>query len=224
MKSGIKVLITLIAVAWATQSHASVPKISIEYSPTVDAICAFVKGGRIKDEWKTELVQRKVELEALWRNIGSTLISATEDITGGTFPEGEQTVRLTLCEVSSQSYLGISVNMRYALSSFTNEPVPLRYKVETIFHELLHKFMAKHHPKDTPLLKAHANEPERTRNHLHLLALQKAVLLKINASAELADVVRIDSQLPDGYYKRAWDIVNATDTEYLKYVAEIPKN
>jgi hypothetical protein len=59
---------------------------------------------------------------------------------------------------------------------------------------------------------------------LHLLALQKAVLLKLNAIDELADVIRIDSQLPGGYYKRAWEIINATDTEYLKYVAEFSQN
>jgi hypothetical protein len=47
------------------------------------------------------------------------------------------------------------------------------------------------------LLRQYADESERV--HLHLLALQKAVLKKLNASVELADVVRIDSQLPGGY-------------------------
>jgi len=30
-----------------------------------------------------------------------------------------------------------------------------------------------------------------------------------------------DSELPNGSYKRAWEIVNATEDEYLKYVDEI---
>jgi len=30
-------------------------------------------------------------------------------------------------------------------------------------------------------------------------------------------------QLPNGAYKRAWQIINATDDEYLKYVAEFSR-
>jgi hypothetical protein len=48
----------------------------------------------------------------------------------------------------------------------------------------------------------HAVETDCVKNHLHLLALQKAVLLSLNAQRELADVVAIDSQLPSGCYKR----------------------
>jgi len=111
--------------------------------------------------------------------------------------------------------------MRYALKSFTQTPAPMRYKVDTLFHELLHEFLAENPVTDSILLKQHASEPERTRNHLHLLALQKAVFLKLNETDALKDVIAIDSQLPGGYYKRAWEIINATDTVYLKYVAEI---
>jgi len=75
----------------------------------------------------------------------------------------------------------------------------------------------------TELLKEHASEPERVRNHLHLQALQKAVLLKLNEADALKAVITIDSQLPGGYYKRAWEIVNASDGEYLKYVAEVSR-
>lgn len=223
MKSGIKTAIAWLALAWCAQVLAA-PSIDVVYSPTFDALCSLVRGGGIQSEWKAELRQRKPELDAIWARVGPSLVATAERITGDAFPRGEQTVRLTLCELPSQSYLGVSVNMRYALSSFTREPVPLRYKVDTIFHELLHKFLAAHRPKDSLLLKAHASEPERTRDHLHLLALQKAVLLQLNAAAELADVVRIDSQLPGGFYKRAWAIINATDTEYLRYVAEIPRD
>jgi hypothetical protein len=35
--------------------------------------------------------------------------------------------------------------------------------------------------------------------------------------------ISVDSVLPGAYYKRAWELVNATDTEYLKYVAELSK-
>jgi hypothetical protein len=113
--------------------------------------------------------------------------------------------------------------MRYALKSFNPAPVSMRYKVDTLFHELLHVFLARHPVRNSSLLEQHVSEPERTREHLHLLALQKAALLKLNQPDALKEVIAIDSQLPGGYYKRAWEIVNATDTEYLKYVAEISR-
>ena len=37
------------------------------------------------------------------------------------------------------------------------------------------------------------------------------------------EVIAVDNALPGGYYKRAWELVNATDKEYLKYVAELSK-
>jgi hypothetical protein len=80
------------------------------------------------------------------------------------------------------------------------------------------------HPiKNSRLLKERAAEPERIRSHLHLLALQKAVLLKLNEPEVLKEVIAVDSQVLGGYYKRAWEIINATDSENLKYVAEVSK-
>lgn len=58
-------------------------------------------------------------------------------------------------------------------------------------------------------------------DHLHLLSLQKAVMLDLKEPDQLKEVIAIDSLLPGGYYKRAWEIVNATDTTYLEYVAEV---
>ena len=56
-----------------------------------------------------------------------------------------------------------------------------------------------------------------------MLALQKAVLLKLNEPDALKEVIAVDSALPGGYYKRAWELVNAIDKEYLKHVAELSK-
>lgn len=52
---------------------------------------------------------------------------------------------------------------------------------------------------------------------------QKAVLLRLNEPDALKDVIAVDSALPGGYYKRAWELVNATEKEYLRYVAELSK-
>jgi hypothetical protein len=117
--------------------------------------------------------------------------------------------------------LGVVVNMRYALASFTPTPVPLRYKSSVIFHEILHKFLGSHLPAQSALLAAHQNEGKRVRDHLHLLALEKSVYLELGLTTELKEIIEIDRQLPGGIYKTAWGIVNKTESEYLKYLAEI---
>lgn len=111
--------------------------------------------------------------------------------------------------------------MRYALKSFTPDPVPMRYKANTLFHELLHKFLAAQPVLHSRLIEQHSTESPRVLDHLHLLSLQKAVMLDLKEPDQLKEVIAIDSLLPGGYYKRAWEIVNATDTTYLEYVAEV---
>ena len=196
-------------------------RVTVAYHPTLDTVCSVLRGSEIKEEWRSELSARRGEFEALTSTLTPRFIAATEAITGKAFPEGPFTVYLTLCDVPSQSKLGVSVNMRYALASFTASPVPLRYKVDTLLHELLHRFIASHPPRSSALLEAHRAETQCIRDHLHLLALQKAVLLKLGDRDALEKVIEVDSQLPGGCYKRAWALVNATEAEHARYVAEL---
>lgn len=208
-------------IVFASEAMAGQPSVSVVYSPLVDSACSLVRGGAIKEEWKEELAARKGEFESLWANVGPQLIEATESITGKSFPTEPVTARLTLCNLPSQSFIGISVNMRYSLKSFVSPPVPMRYKVDTLFHELLHVFLSSHPVPSSRLLAEHAAESACTRNHLHLLALQKAVLLRLQELETLQQVISLDGQLPSTCYKRAWALVNETDAEYVKYIAEI---
>ena len=207
-------------------SEATLPRIKVEYSPSGDLACSLPPGSPIKEESKAELLSRQPEFVKLWNTDGPRWLAATEEISGKNFPSQEISARLTLCNVPSESFPGerrVTINMRYALKSFTPEPVSMRYKVGTLFHELLHIFLSCNPIENSALLKEHAVEDERVRDHLHLLALQKAVLLKLNEPDALKEVIAVDSALPGGYYKRAWELVNATDEEYQKYVAELSK-
>jgi hypothetical protein len=205
----------------ATAANAAQPTVTISYSPGLDRVCSFFRGPAVDDAWRAELESRLTEFEQLWASRGPKLIAAAEAVTGKAFPPDEVTARLTLCNVPSQSIIGVSVNMRYALKAFTPSPVPMQYKSDTLFHELLHGYLDTYPVKESRLLEQYASEPLRVRNHLHLLALEKAVFLRLNEPDALNDVVLHDSELPNGAYKRAWEIVNATDDEYLKFVAEI---
>ena len=211
-------LLGIIKPSWSAQ-----PRLEITYSPELDEDCSILHGPPIKDDWKLELTSRMTEYQDLWTQVGPKLIHAAEKIARRPFPSDPIAARLTLCNIPSQSFVGVIVNMRYALKSFTADPVPMRYKVDTLFHELLHKFLAARPVRGSALIAAHADEPECVRDHLHLLALQKAALLRIGERDALQTVVAVDGQLPGGCYKRAWALVNATETEYLSYVAEVAR-
>ncbi len=207
--------------AGALPGRAAPPPVTFELSPALDTTCALVRGASIQTEWRDELAARMPELEALWGREGPAWLEAAEAITGQAVLTEPAKVHLTLCDVPSQAMVGISVNMRYALRSFVSAPVPLRYKLDTAFHELLHGLIARQDLSASPLLAAQAGEPGCVRQHLHLLALQKAVLLRLQQAEAWAQVVAIDSQLPSACYRRAWAIVNATPQTHQAYVAEL---
>jgi hypothetical protein len=214
--------IPIVLVLVSTGAAASPPEVKVTYSEALDSECSTVRGAEIKDEWKTELAQKRVDFEKRWAAVGPRLLAATERLTNRRFSTSPVTARLTLCNVPSENFgSGILVNMRYALASFTANPVPVRYKANILFHEVLHGFVQDHVPKDSPLLAEHKAEDERVRDHLHLLALMKAVFLDQGMQSDLAEVIEIDGVLPGGYYKRAWEIVNQTEGTYLKYVSEL---
>ena len=214
-------LYLLMLLLWVGKADAAPPAVVVSYDQTLDGMCSLVRGSAVKQEWKTELIRRLPDFEAQWAALGPKLMATTEKITGKQFTQKEITARPTLCDVPSDAYLGVVVNMRYALASFTPDPVPLRYKVAVLFHEILHKFLDDHMPNPSRLLGEHHGEAQRVRNHLHLLALEKAVYLELGLAPQLQEIIDIDGRLPDGAYKKAWEIVNRTDNEYLKYVHEI---
>jgi hypothetical protein len=215
-------LVTLLG--FGCSSQATLLRVKVDYNPTEDLACSLPTGSSIKEEWKAELLSREPEFLRIWEAQGPRFLAATETISGKKFPSQEIIARLTLCNSPSESFPEtgrVTINMRFALKSFTPEPVSMRYKVDTLFHELLHIFLNRHPIENSVLLNEYVTEDERVRDHLHLLALQKAVLLRLNEPDALKEVIAVDSVLPGGYYKRAWELVNATDTEYLKYVAEL---
>jgi hypothetical protein len=174
----------------------------------------------IQPLWSKELKERLPEISALWESIAPALVESVTAATKKPFTV-PQTVHLTLTDRPSSSFFGVTVNMRYALRSFTTAPVPMRYKVDTVFHEALHEFVSRNTPSGSQLLALHSSEPMCVRNHLHLLALQKEALLRTNDTTALEQVIAIDGQLPSGCYRRAWSLVNATPSTYRQYVAEL---
>ena len=204
-------------------SQASQPRVKVDYSPQQDLLCSSPPASSIKDEWKAEMLSRRPEFEKLWKAEGPRLLAATEAISGREFPPQEVTDRLTLCNAPSESFPGtdrVTINMRYALRSFTPEPVSMRYKVYTLFHELLHSFVVENLPESTPLLKKYAAEAPKVLSHLHLFAIEKLVYTRLGRAEDLAWLDFLNKRIGDEY-GRAWEIVDHIEG-YEKFVAEFP--
>ena len=207
----------LVLVAAALTSAEPAEAVRFVYTPAAQGTCA---GTPNLPALERELHERLPELETLWREAGPGLVRAVSTLTGRAFsPAGP--VHLTLCEVPSNSFAGATVNMRFAMRSFTASPVPLRYKMDVAFHEMLHPFVSRYTPRRSPLLATHASESACVRNHLHLLALQKAALIQAGDDGLLEQVIAIDSALPSPCYERAWAIVNGSRDDYRAFVSEL---
>jgi hypothetical protein len=185
-----------------------------------DRACAALRGRPIAAAWRDELQARSGELEAAWEADAEPVLKRALQLSGARLNR-DQTVRLTLCDLPSSSWLGPQVNMRYALASFADRPVSLRYKAVTATHEVLHPVLAEVDLSDSPSLAAHRREPRRVRDHLHLFALLKASMLDLGREDLLAEVVAADSALPNPAYSRAWSIVNSRPDDYARYVREL---
>lgn len=204
---------------------AAAPVVTITDGGWFDRPCSILRWSTIEPAWKQELDVLLPAFRDVWQRNGAPLLAKVEELTGKRFAERSVNARLTLCDIPSNSYLlGISVNMRHALASFTPTPVPLRYKANVLAHEVLHKFLLDHPVSGSALRDQHAGETEAVRDHLHLLALMKAAFLELGEASALEEMVRIDGLLPGGTYRRAWELVNRTPDEYRLYVDEVRRS
>lgn len=194
--------------------------VAIEYSSLWDSLCSTLKGYEIKDAWKKEILIKKTQLEIEWRTYGDDLLNTTESIVGHRFNRESATVHLTLCNTPSRSF-PLIVNMRYSLSSFIKKPVPIEVKAGTVFHEILHSYVSDNLNDQSALLALYKSEHQRVLDHIHLLALIKAVYLELGRSRELSLIIANDNSLPNGHYKRAWQIVNTEPEYYFDFVNEL---
>ena len=78
-----------------------------------------------------------------------------------------------------------------------------------VFHELLHVWVDDNIRKDkSEYLEKYKNEDSLVLDHLHLMAIQKMIYLKINRQDLLNFIDESYRSNQGPFYKRAWEIVN----------------
>lgn len=189
----------LFLAASATAARAPViPAVSIEYGAMFDFICSEKSSYKIDPRWVQELESRLPAFRHEWETEGRQLLQTATEIVGKPFARRELAVTLTLCSYPSMGQ-PLLVNARYAMKSFIATSNSDQVFLSTIFHEVLHGYLDSCVSRTTPLLKKYRLESEGVRSHLHLLALQKAVYLKLGRNDVLKDVIAKDLSTPSEF-------------------------
>jgi hypothetical protein len=209
----------LVASVSAAQAFATLPSVDVSYANLFDEACAQQTKYQINPSWVSEINTRLPEFKAAWAKDGPVLLKTSEHIVGKNFREKQFLVSLSICSLPSMGD-PLLVNMRYSLKSFSSTPLSMDVTVGVIFHELLHRYLAGKIPANSKLLLKYKSEDETVTSHLHLLALQKAVYLKLGRADTLKRVVEKDQALPNKSYTRAWEIIDHRES-YKSFVEEL---
>ncbi len=199
--------------------RATTPKVTLTYAQTFDFVCSLQTGYQIDPKWTEELVVRLPEFQSHWQGSGAELLKTTIAIVGKSFKATEFAVSLSVCSFPSMSE-PLLINMRYSLASFTSKPLQKDVTTSIIFHELLHRYLQGKIPSDSALRLKYQKEDGTVLSHIHLLALPKAVYLKLNQESVLQAVIAKDQSLPNKAYSRAWDIVNKEE-DFRAFIEEL---
>ena len=215
-----KMLFIIFLIFYSKISFAenSLPTVQLKYAYLFDPVCASKNSYQIDPKLIKELNNQIPVWQNSWNQEGSLLLKTAMKIIGKPFPQNHYTVPLSICNFPSMSE-PLMVNVRYSLSSFTQNPIDINVTISTIEHEILHTYIDSFFPKNTPLLNKYHNESQTVLNHLHLFALQKATYLLLGQDKILKDVIAKDSNLPNSEYKRAWEIINKEG--YVQFINEL---
>jgi hypothetical protein len=202
-----------------TKKTAQLPVVEILYPPggsLLDRLCRDDFKVHIDDQDIQAAVQKRAEFQKQWDAEGPAYMNTALSEIGLEFPYHEMQATLTVC-LSASTSIPLIVEVNKFLPT-AKKPAPAWEFSEIVFHELMHTYVSAVFSHSV-LMKKYQNEVPTTRYHLHVMAIEKMTLLKLN---RLDDLKTIDQEYrngPDPAYKRAWEIVNSEG--YQAFIEEL---
>lgn len=208
MKLSIMLLISIFSIS-SLSAELSYPKLFFGYSRLYDGVCSQAPGKIIDPTWAQEAEKKTQDFESMWLAEAPSMMAKLFDLFGLGFQRKEMTATLSVCpkSPSTSDPLVLAVNT-YLKSYMGDKPVRQGYQfADLVFHELLHTWVRENLSWPSPLYEKYINEPPVVRNHLHLMAVQQYVYLKMGRK-DLSDWIDLSySKMPFPEYNRAWEIV-----------------
>jgi hypothetical protein len=192
------------------------PVVDILYPPVgtiFDRTCStFMAKGEVTPDLIKAAGEAKPRLQAEWTRHGTQYLAAAMAEIGAPFPYSEVQVTLTVCAVPTMS-TPLIINVQKYLPGAV-KPEPEEDFSEALFHELMHHYVSAL-TTNSALKKKYASEPLLVLNHLHVIALERMVLLKFGETKELKLVEQTYLTSPSPGYKRAWELASEIGTDAL---------
>jgi len=199
---------------------SELPKVDILYPPggsLLDRFCKSDLGITVDAAKMQEAVQRRGQFQEQWNAEGPSYMNTALTEIGLDFPYREVQATLTVCLPASTS-VPLLVDVKPFLRS-AEKPDPAWEFSEVVFHELMHLYVSPVFGTSA-LMRKYRSELPTTKYHLHVMAIEKLVLLKLNR-ADALKVIDHDYRFgPDPAYKRAWEIVNDIEN-YQSFIDEL---
>lgn len=199
---------------------SELPKVDIVYPPGGSLLDRFCKSdlGMAVDQAKIqEAVQRRGQFQEQWNIEGPSYMNTALTEIGLEFPYREVQATLTVCLPASTS-VPLVVDVKPFLHSAAKSDPAWEFS-EIVFHELMHLYVSPVF-RTSVLTQKYRNEPPTTKYHLHVMAVEKLVLLKLNRADQLKVIDHDYRSGPDPAYKRAWEIVNDIEN-YQRFIDEL---
>jgi hypothetical protein len=208
--------------AFATSGHAAaLPRIDILYPPggsLLDRLCQTDFKVPVQQADIAAAVKEREALQAAWDTLGPAYVEAALDEVGLAFPYREMQATLSVCLPASTS-IPLVIDVRPYLPTARHRDSSSGF-ARVLFHELMHSYVSKIYATSALMHKYASEPPTTTRYHLHVLAIEKMTLLKLDRPGELRELDREYRSGPDPAYKRAWEIVNDVEG-YEPFIAEL---
>lgn len=209
--------LALAALSLPAAARAAVPEVSVVYEGLFERYCAELTGAPREAAVEAELTRRLPEFQSAWRAAGPPLLAAVVELTGTPFAFRDAEAALHLCRNTASMSTPLLIAVRPFMRTAGDDTRPLPLYVNTLFHEILHRYLRDARGPTTPLMEKYAGEPWPVRNHLHLFALEELAYRQLGREAELPPVVAKDR--PNATLTRARAIVAAEGA--TAFLAEI---
>lgn len=212
-------LLLYLTLSNAFASEPRLPDLYFSYSFLYDN--ASCESTPPKAEWITELRSKMNHLDEVWNVRGPVLFQVLFDYSGLGFSRKEMDATLSLCAHKSSYSSPLVLNATYFLDSFT-APIPAGSDdkfADLVFHELIHTWVVENLESSQLRIK-YKDEANSVKSHLHLMAIQQFVYLKLNRP-DLIEMIAKQYNGVGGDYARSWEIVQTEG--YQAFINELPK-
>ena len=212
------IVILFFSILTAQASSPELPRLFFSYSWLYDSVVC--EEALPEAQWIDEAKGKTESFSQIWSIKGPELFNVIFDHTGLGFSRKEMTATLSVCPKKPSYSDPLVLNVTRFLNSYMSPTIPYGDDdfVDLVFHELLHTWVVEN-LEFSQLRRKYRDEVPSVRSHLHLMAIQKFVYLKLQRPDLVEMLDRLYIRM-GGTYGRAWEIVQIEGHE--AFIREFP--